>query len=140
MLAPHSVFRGTDAEIYMDGVWLTNVTSVEASVEVNQAELNLLGHWWTAYRNMGLAGSGSLNGVFVNTELIDKIGTIQLGQEFRTELVLKNVNPDTGKTYRVRLQNVVFSTIPLANFTAGEIVEQEFPFTFSGYEVLDKVV
>lgn len=140
MLSPHSVFRGTDAEIYMDGLWLTNVTSVEASVEVNQAELNLLGHWWTTYRNMGLAGSGSLNGVFVNTELIEKIGTIQLGQEFRTELVLKNVNPDTGKTYRVRLQNVVFSTIPLANFTAGEIVEQEFPFTFSGYEILDKVV
>jgi Phage tail tube protein len=138
-LAPQSIFRGTDCELYMEGKWLTNVTSVEAQVEINQAELNLTGHWWTVYRNMGLAGSGSITGVFVNTEMIEKIGSIQLGQEFRTELVIKNTNPDVGKTYRVRLQNVVFTTIPLGNFTAGEIAEQEFSFTFSGYEILDKV-
>lgn len=138
-LAPQSVFRGTDCELYIEGQWLTNVTSVEAQVEINQAELNLTGHWWTVYRNMGLSGSGSMTGVFVNTELIEKIGDIQYGKEFRTELVIKNTNPDIGKTYRVRLQNVVFTTIPLANFTAGEIAEQEFSFTFSGYELLDKV-
>lgn len=139
-LAPQSVFRGTDCELYMEGEWLTNVTAVEANVEINQAELNLVGHWWTVYRNMGLAGSGSMTGVFVNTELIEKIGEIQFGKEFRTELVIKNYNPDIDQTYRVRLQNVVFTSIPLGNFTAGEIVEQEFPFTFSGFEILDKVV
>jgi len=138
-IAPQTVFRGTDAEIFMEGKWLTNVTAVEASVEINQAELNLLGHFWTYYRNMGLAGSGSLTGVFVNTQLIEKIGSIQAGKEFRTELVIKNTNPDAGKTFRVRLKNVVFTTIPLGNFSAGEIAEQEFSFTFSGYEILDKV-
>jgi Phage tail tube protein len=138
-LAPQSVFRGTDCELYMEGKWLTNVTSVEAAVEVNQSELNLCGHWWTQYRNMGLAGSGTVNGVFVNTELIEKIGIIQNGKEFRTELVIKNYNPDIDKTYRVRLKNVVFTSIPLGNFSAGEIAEQEFPFTFGGYEILDKV-
>lgn len=138
-LAPQTVFRGTDAELYMEGEWQTNVTNVEATVEINQVELNLVGHWWTIYRNMGLSGSGTMTGVFVNTALIEKIGTIQTGQEFRTELVIKNTNPDIGQTYRVRLMNVVFTSIPLGNFTAGEIVEQEFPFTFSGYEILDAV-
>lgn len=138
-LAPQSVFRGTDCELYMDGEWLTNITSVEATVEINQAELNLCGHWWTAYRNMGVSGSGSMNGVFVSTSLIEQIGTIANGLEFRTELVIKCYNPDIDKTYRVRLQNVVFTSIPLGNFQAGEIVESEFPFTFSGYELLDTV-
>lgn len=138
-IAPQTVFRGTDAEIFMEGKWLTNVTSVEATVEVNQTELNLLGHWWTYYRNMGLAGSGTLTGVFVNTSLLEKVSSIQSGKEFRTELVIKNKNPDSGKTYRVRLKNVIFTSIPLGNFSAGEIAEQEFPFTFSGYEILDKV-
>lgn len=138
-LAPQSVFRGTDCELYMEGEWLTNVTSVEATVEINQQELNLTGHWWTVYRNMGLSGTGTMTGVFVNTKLLEKIGTIQHGQEFRTELVIKNTNPDIDQTYRVRLMNVVFTAIPLGNFTAGEIVEQEFPFTFSGYEILDTV-
>ncbi|HLO11480.1 MAG TPA: phage tail tube protein [Pseudoneobacillus sp.] len=138
-LAPQSVFRGTDCELYMEGQWLTNVTSVEANVEINQSELNLLGHWWTVYRNMGLSGSGSMNGVFVTTELISKIGSIQDGKEFRTELVIKNTNPDVGKTYRVRLKNVVFTNIPLGNFAAGEIAEQEFNFTFGGYEIIDPV-
>lgn len=138
-LAPQSVFRGTDAEIYMEGQWQTNVTACEANVEVNQAELNLTGQRWTVYRNMGLAGSGTLTGVFVNTQLIEKISQIQNGKEYRTEIVLKNYNPDVNKTYRVRLKNVVFTAIPLGNFTAGEIAEQEFPFTFGGFEILDKV-
>lgn len=138
-LAPQAVFRGTDCELYMEGEWQTNVTSVEANVEINQQELNLMGHWWTVYRNMGLAGSGTMNGVFVTTSLLEKVGTIVDGKEFRTELVIKNYNPDVDKTYRVRLQNVVFTSIPLGNFSAGEIAEQEWPFTFSGYEILDAV-
>jgi pyridoxal biosynthesis lyase PdxS len=139
-LAPQSVFRGTDCELYMEGKWLTNVTSVEASVEINQAELNTVGNRWTMYRSMGLAGSGTVSGVFINTELIEKIGQISAGKEYRTELVIKNYNPDINKTYRVRLKNVTFTSIPLGNFSAGEIAEVEFPFTFSQYEVLDKVV
>lgn len=139
-ISPNTIFRGTDAEIHMEGQWLTNVTSVEASVEINQSEVNLLGSWWTGYRNMGLSGSGTLNGVFVNTDLLEKIGSITDGKEFRTELVIKNVNPDVDKTYRVTLKNVVFTSIPLGNFSSGEIAEQEFPFTFSGYEINDKVV
>lgn len=139
-IAPQSVFRGTDAEIHMEGEWLTNATAVEAAVEVNQSEVNTLGNWWTVYRNMGLSGSGSVSGVFVNTALIEKIGSIQNGQEFRTQLVISNTNPDVGKTYRVTLKNVVFTTIPLANFSAGEIAEQEFSFTFSGYEINDRVI
>ena len=138
-IAPQSIFRGTDCELYMEGKWLTNMTAAEATVEINQAELNLLGNFWTQYRNMGLAGSGTLTGVFVNTELIEKIGSIQSGKEFRTEVVIKNYNPDSNKTYRVRLKNIIFSAIPLGNFTAGEIAEVEFPFVFSGYEILDKV-
>lgn len=139
MLAPQSFFRGTDCEMYMEGKWLTNITEVEASVEIEQAEINLLGQRWTYYRNMSMAGSGTLTGIFVNTELMEKIGALQSGKEFRTELVVKNTNPDAGKTYRVRLMNVVFTGIPLGNFSAGEIAEVEFPFTFSGFEILDKV-
>jgi hypothetical protein len=138
-LAPNTVFRGTDCELYMEGKWLTNVTSVEASVEINQAELNVVGTRWTMYRSMGLAGSGTVSGVFINTELIEKIGQITSGREYRTELVVKNYNRDTGKVYRVRLKNVTFTSIPLGNFSAGEIAEVEFPFTFSEYELLDKV-
>jgi hypothetical protein len=134
-IAPQTVFRGTDAEIHMEGQWISNASSVEATVEVNQAEVNVLGNWWTVYRNMGLSGSGSMTGVFVNTTLLERIGTIQAGREFRTELVISNTNPDVDKTYRVTLKNVTFTSIPLANFSTGEIAEQEFPFTFSGYEI-----
>lgn len=138
-ISPQTVFRGTDAEIHMEGQWISNATSVEATVEINQSEVNVLGNWWTVYRNMGLSGSGTVSGVFVNTDLLTRIGSIQAGQEFRTELVISNTNPDVAKTYRVTLQNVTFTSIPLANFTAGEIAEQEFPFTFSGYEINDEV-
>lgn len=139
-IAPQTIFRGTDAEIYMEGEWQTNVTAVEASVEVNQAEINLLGNYWTQYRNMSLAGSGTLTGVFVTTTLLEKVSEIQeKATEYRTEIVIKNTNADSGKTYRVRLKNVLFSAWPLGNFTAGEIAETEFSFTFAGYEILDKV-
>jgi hypothetical protein len=138
-LSPQSVFRGTDAEIYMEGAWMSNVSSVEATVEIDQTDLKLLGNWWTVHRNVGLKGTGTIKGVFINTQLMEKIGSITSGKEFRTEIVVKNENPDTGKTYRVRLKNVVFTSIPLGSFTAGDIAQQDFSFTFAGYEFLDKV-
>lgn len=138
-LSAQTVFRGTDAEVYMEGKWQTNVTSVDATAEITTTEVNLLGHIWTQQRNVAMKGSGTMKGVFVTTALIEKIGAIQNGAEYRTEIIIKNVNPDTGKTYRVRLKNVIFGSVPLANFSAGAISEQDFSFTFSGYELLDKV-
>lgn len=138
-LSPMSIFRGTDAEMYLEGNWLTNVSEVDANVAINQADVNLLGQYWTHTRNMGLKGTGSMKGVFVSTDLIEKISTIQNGVEFRTELVVKNTNPDTGATYRVRLMNVIFNAIPLGTFQAGQVASQDFSFAFSGFEILDSV-
>lgn len=138
-LSPQTVFRGTDAEIYMEGNWVTNITQVQAQVDIDQTELKLLGQWWTQNRNMGMSGTGTLTGVFVNTSLLEKIGSIQKGKEYRTEIVIVNTNPDVNKTYRVRLQNVIFTSIPLGNFQSGELATQEFPFKFAGYEILNTV-
>lgn len=139
-LSPQSVFRGTDCEMYMEGQWLTNITEVDATVAINQSEMNLLGQYWTVARSTGLKGTGSMKGVFITTDLIKKISSIQdSGTEFRTEIVIKNVNPDVNKTYRVRLKNVVFSAIPLGTFQAGQIANQDFSFQFAGYEILDEV-
>jgi hypothetical protein len=138
-LAAQTVFRGTDAEVWMEGKWQTNVTSVEATAEITSTDVNLLGHLWTQARNVGMKGTGTMKGVFVSSHFLEKIGAITTGAEFRTSIIVKNKNPDTGKTYRVELKNVIFGSIPLVNFAAGAISEQDFSFTFSGYEILDKV-
>ena len=40
---------------------------------------------------------------------------------------------------RVELRNVQFDTILLSNWTAGELVQQEIPFTFDDFVFLSSI-
>lgn len=61
------------------------------------------------------------------------------GSPYVTELIVKIDDPEAFGAYRVRLKNVTFDRIPVVNYEVGSIVEQEYTFVFSGYEILDAI-
>lgn len=140
-LDPTRVISGTYGELWHDGVWLTNVTGVEANVEIMKEDVPRAGTRWMGKKVMGLEGTGTLTGYFVTSELIEQIGQVarERGREFVTQLIVKLDDPDSFGAYRVLLKNVSFDSIPLANYTVGQYVEFELPFTFLGYEILDPI-
>ncbi|MGO4373595.1 phage tail tube protein [Paenibacillus sp. MCAF20] len=141
MLDSTRVINGTYGYVYYDGRWLTNVKSAEANVEITKEEIKRAGTRWTAHKVTGLSGSGTITGYKVTSEFVELIGQIADDSKgtFTTELILKLEDPESYGAYRVRLKGVTFDKVPLMHFEVGSIVEEELPFNFTGYELMDKL-
>ncbi|MCP8970042.1 phage tail tube protein [Ectobacillus ponti] len=141
MLDSTRVINGTFGYVYHNGEWLTNIKSAEATVEIAKEEIKRAGTRWTAHKVTGLTGSGTISGYKVTTEFVETIGKIadDTAGTFITELILKLEDPESFGAYRVRLKGVTFDKIPLINFEVGSLVEEELPFNFTGYELIDTI-
>lgn len=141
MLDSTRVINGTYGYVYHNGEWLTNIKSAEATVEIAKEEIKRSGTRWTAHKVTGLTGTGTISGYKVTTEFVELIGQIadDKAGTFITELILKLEDPESYGAYRVRLKGVTFDKIPLIQFEVGSLVEEELPFNFTGYELIDKI-
>lgn len=135
------VLNGSFGKMYHDGEWLTNITSAQATVEISKEEIRIAGSRWVGHKQISLSGSGTMTGYKITNEMAKKIGQIRYDSQgaFVTELVMKLDDPDSNEALMwVRLKGVQFDSIPILNFEVGSIVEEETPFTFTGYEYLKR--
>lgn len=129
---PDRAIHGSYAKLLLDGEWQTNITEAEANVENEKAELNVMGDIWTRHKTGQLKGSGSITGYKVTSKMIE--------QGFRKyELIISLEDPEAFGYERIRLKNCMSDALQLAGVKAGEIIEEETPFTFEGYEFLDTI-
>jgi len=133
------IINGSYGELWHDGQWLTNVISVEATVEITKEEVPRAGTRWVGHKTTTLTGTGTINGYKVTSDWVQRIGQVanNRGVPFVTELIVKLDDPEAFGAYRVRLKNVQFDSIPLVNYEVGSLVEEEIPFTFTEYDLLD---
>lgn len=129
---PDRAFFGSFARLLLDGEWQTNTQSVEANVDMDKAELNVMGDNWTRIKRGQLKGAGTFSGYKVTSKMIEK------GFE-RFELIVALEDPEAFGHERVRLMNCMADSIQLAGVASGEVIEEETPFTFEYFELLDAV-
>ncbi len=136
------VISGTFGQVFLDGVWLSNFNHFEAAVELQKAELKVSGDRWTHRKVTGLSGTGTISGFKVTSDLVRVMSPVADNKRgaVKVELIAKLEDPESYGCERIRLQNVLFDRIQLGNWTSGEIVNEEWPFTFEGYELLDPIV
>ncbi|WP_178024970.1 phage tail tube protein [uncultured Paenibacillus sp.] len=132
-LDPGRVMMGTFGQIFIEGVWQSNLNHLEASVEAEKKELNLVGTDYTVYKLGRKKGTGTMSGYKVTSDMIAR-GF----QKF--SIIHKLDDPEAYGFERIQLNNCMVDKIQLANWTAGEEVTEETPFTFESYELLDPIV
>lgn len=142
VLDPRRTINGQYGQIFHDGEWLTNFNECEARVEQAKDEVRAAGTRWVGHKVIGLRGTGAIRGWKVTSNLIPQASSVAdpRGVTYVTELIAKLDDPEAYGHERVRFKNVIFDEIPLQNFIAGEVVREEWPFTFEGYELLDPIV
>lgn len=124
--------HGSNGKILIDGEWQTNLTECTADVELDKKELNLLGDDWTRYKKGNKKGTGSMSGYKISSAMIER--------EFgRFEIITALEDPEAYGFERIRIKNCMADKLQLVNLKANELVEEETPFTFEGYELLDKI-
>lgn len=140
-LEAERVVNGSFGEMWEDGEWQENVNSLTADIEISKNALKLSGTRWDKHKVIGLSGTGTASGFKVTSGMIQKNAWVMgdRGVPTKTEVISKLDDPEAFGHERVRLKNVKWDKINLANWTAGEEVKQESPFTFEGAELLDPI-
>ena len=133
--------NGSYGEVWTEGKWLTNVQSAEAIVDIEKEEIKRSGTRWTGHKVVGLTGSGTITGYKITSDFIKSVGAVanDRNKPYVTELIMKLDDPESFGAERIRLKAVQFDRIPLSKFEVGSLVEEELPFTFSGYDLLDEI-
>ncbi|MBV4447438.1 phage tail tube protein [Clostridium tyrobutyricum] len=126
------IIHGRYGHVLIDGVEQTNLQECTADVEPDMKDVNLLGADWTDYKTGTLKGSGSMNGYKVTSDMIKR------GFK-KFEIITKLEDPEAYGYESIRLKNCRATKLSLVNFKAGDLVEQETPFNFAGYELLDPI-
>ncbi|MGY0692617.1 phage tail tube protein [Virgibacillus sp. FSP13] len=140
-LEAERVVNGSFGEMWEDGQWQENINSLTASVEITKNALNVSGTRWSKHKVVGLNGTGTASGFKVTSGMIQKNSWAMgdRGVPKKTELISKLDDPEAYGHERVRLKNVKWDSISLANWTAGQEITEETPFTFEGFELLDPI-
>lgn len=124
---------GSFGQVFIDGVWQTNFNHLEAKVVQNKIELNLSGDNWVRHKKGSKKGTGTVSGFKVTSAMLQRGFS-------KFEIISKLNDPEAYGHERIRLMNVMPDELQLANWTAGEEVKEDVPFTFEDYELLDPIV
>lgn len=127
------VILGTYGQVFIDGAWQTNFNHLEANVETQKREMNLSGDPWVRHKKGPMKGTGTMSGFKVTSAMLQRSFS-------KFEVISKLDDPEAYGHERIRLMNVMPDRLQLANWTAGEEVTEEVPFTFEEYELLDPIV
>lgn len=142
MLDSTRVINGTYGEVIHEGKWMMNIFGMTAEIEINIEEIKRSGSRWAGRKVTGVAGSGSIKGYKVTSELMQKVSSVcdDRGTAFKTELISKLDDPEAFGAERIRLKGVMFDKIPLVGWEVGAIIEEEWSFTFEGFDLLDPII
>lgn len=124
--------HGSNGKILLDGDEQTNLTECTAKVTTDKKEVNAIGDDWTRHKKGTKKGTGSMSGYKITSAMIER--------EFnKFEIISALEDPEAYGYERIRLKNCMADEISLINLKAGDLVTEDTPFTFEGYELLDKI-
>lgn len=141
MMDDTRVINGSYGECHSEGKWMTNVYKGTADIEPSYGDVKMSGTRWTGQKLLGVKGTGSISGYKITSELVKNVARItdDRKSEYVTELIFKLDDPEAYGCERVRLKHVKFTKIPISGWEVGAIVEEEWPFSFTGVEWLDSI-
>lgn len=134
------VINGTYGEVWIDGVEATEATGLEAKIALTKQDVDQCGSFLTGSKIVGGKGTGTLKGLKVTTFFSSLIADAISKGQFPSMTVVSNLaDPDAFGAERVKLTGVTFDELTLANWEVRKPGEQSVPFTFTGFQFLDKI-
>lgn len=133
----NQVVSGNDAIVWINNEIWDEVKSFEYKMTGDFEDVTFLNDPRTYKKYIGFNGEGTLT-----LNKTRSRGASILAAAFKTgvmpevKIVTKITNGSTGKAERIALSGIVFSEFG-SSTEAKSIVEEELPFTFSEYDVLE---
>lgn len=115
--------------------------SIEATIEKNKVDVPVLGRTNTPQVSSGWSGSGTLT-IYYVTSLFRQLmrDYVKTGRDFWFDLMIVNEDPQSSAgRQRVVLKGCNLDSVSAAQFdaTSDDRLEEELPFTFNDYDILE---
>ncbi|KNF10058.1 protein of unknown function DUF2001 [Gottschalkia purinilytica] len=131
---------GTWGEVWLDGDYISEITGLEAKVNLTKEEVKMCGVMGKKFKVTGFEGKGTLKMNKVSSRMIMKLGNaIKEGRSVSCTIISKLKDPDANGAERIAIKDATFDEVTLSNWEAKKILEETIPFTFSDYEIYDVV-
>ena len=136
------VMCGTWGEVWFNGEQeqMAECYGLQAKVSYSKEDVKMCGRMAVDKKITGYSCTGSLKLHKVNSRMIIALAdSVKQGKDPRFTIMSKLDDPDAYGGERIVLRNVSFDDLTLADWEVATNGKVEAPFTFTDYELQDKV-
>ncbi|MBQ9090722.1 MAG: phage tail tube protein [Anaerotignum sp.] len=132
--------NGTWGEFILNGIKVAETTALKLEVQMQFQDVPMCGTLAKQQKPAGWTGNGSVTMTKINSRMAILLAEeIKAGRTPEFIGISKLDDPDAWGAERVVAKGIQFSSLILADWSAGNIGTQTYPFTFTDYDFLDLV-
>lgn len=136
----NKAINGTFGRVWVNDEERANIKSFEAKVTLTYEEIPIAEDLGTHQKYMGHSGEGTATFTKFDSYFIKLYAEgIKTGVLPEVSIVAKLADPAAYGAERVKFTEVTFDELTLSKFESKAITEEEIPFKFADYELLEKI-
>lgn len=137
---PNRVLHSNQGNMWFNGKRLSTLQSVEAKVTGDFEEVNNCGDPATYRIYNGYSGEGTFTMLKIDSEVLKLMAdAFQTGEMPTTIIITALEQKGTNKVERIAYRDVTIDEMYLAKFEKKSKIEEEVPFKFGHFEVLETI-
>lgn len=137
---PNRVLHGNEGTAWFNGKKLTTLQSIEAKVAADYEDINNCGDPATYRIYNGYSGEGTFTMLKIDSEVLKLMAdAFQTGEMPTMTIITALEQKGTNKVERVAYSDVTIDEMYLAKFEKKSKIEEEVPFKFGHFEVLETI-
>lgn len=137
---PNHVMHGNGGMAWWNGKKLTTLQSVEAKATGDFEDVNVCNDASTYRIYNGYSGEGTLVWLKIDSDVLAELAeAFQTGVMPEITIITAHAQKGTNKVERVSYSDIVVTEFMLANFEKKTKVEEEIPFKFGNFQVLETI-
>jgi len=136
----NKILHGKDGDVWVNSQLLANLSKIDTKIKADTEDVNFCGDGKTYTVYNGYSGEGTLTCKKVDSTLFKMVADgFKSGVMPNIKIVTSLTDKATGKSERVAIEGVTFTEFILVSFEAKKMLDEEFPFKFSDFEVLETI-
>ena len=137
---PSNILHGNNVEVWFGGEQVFTAESLEAKLTIDNESVEVLGDPATYSRYNGYSGSGTLTRYKLDSSFVIMMEEyVKTGINPDLTIITSVKQPTNGKAERVALKDVTFTEVTLMKMEKKKLIEEEIPFDFGTFELLETI-
>ena len=134
------VWSGTWGQLWVDGELMSETTAFRAEISLNYEDVKRTRNLMTGKKLVGLEGEGEVTLHKVDSFIMSKVAANLKKGTLPDITIESSINDPAGKgEERIVVKHVKFEKVTLADWEAGSLGEESYSFSFTDYDIKQKV-